>query len=633
MPVTDHSYESQSADMRLLDVGTFEFFERTNNEPYAILSHTWDEKEFTYSDMIRFQEKVATWSSHDRKSSMNHSSQPGAAKVRRACRSAETQGFRYIWIDTCCINKENPSELSRAIRSMFRWYERAAVCLVHLSDVGFTLPGDVSFKDTSRWPNKGLPKWFTRGWTYQELLAPKDVSFYNAEWVFIGSKRSLWSQINEATKIPKEALLKDRSLKQYSAAQKLSWAAGRQTKEEEDIAYSLIGIFDVTLQLDYGEGGEKAFHRLQRAILAETDDMSIFAWSMPPSRLSLQSLAPYDISEDENLFAPCTAVFAPCGQTESIVDSGNRTIVAAANKLHVAGTARLRFVHLPKSYNRSRRYFREPADWRNLETHKTTRYVMFVGSTTLNDELYSVGLCMTKVSERMFKRDFEAPVVYMKSAAAIFVELEEYYIAIRGPYPRFSHDVLSLRNKDSVAIVDAWPPDRWDHSRGVLFEPPSKLHISWAHIVVSIEKQIFPLIVLCDHRSQAHLLCTLICPTANPQILSALRRAQPSRRVEEQTWEELEALIPEVKDLKCVSLTIDGTKTQLSPVILSDTTLQIIRVVQHEHSQVRDSAVDGGLSAPGKRRSLGGLVGNRYSRFLHSALMVTNHPRRSTRPL
>jgi hypothetical protein len=215
--------------------------------PYAILSHTWGDEEVTFDDI---EEPYAT-------------SMKGYRKIVGCCAQARLDGFDWVWIDTCCIDKKSSAELSEAINSMYRWYWRAETCYVHLSDV----------------PAKPLRKsaWFTRGWTLQELLAPVMVEFYARDWTWIGTKMSLAKDIRRTTGISYDVLLDRTNVKLACVAEKFSWASQREVTRAEDTAYSLLGIFEVNMPLLYGEG-PRAFYRLQEEILRQTPDQTIFAW-------------------------------------------------------------------------------------------------------------------------------------------------------------------------------------------------------------------------------------------------------------------------------------------------------------------------------------------------------------------
>jgi hypothetical protein len=219
---------------------------------YAILSHTWgaDTEEVTYRDLIDGTGK----------------NKVGYEKIRFCGEQARRDGLHNFWVDTCCIDKSNNNELAEAINSMFRWYHNATKCYVYLSDV--SAPGiDIGDKsDQLPWEMAfRTSRWFTRGWTLQELIAPTSVEFFSKNQKLLGDKRSLERHICEITRIPSIAL-RGGSLAELSATERMSWAETRQTTREEDMAYSLLGIFDVYMPLIYGEGRENAVGRLREAI-------------------------------------------------------------------------------------------------------------------------------------------------------------------------------------------------------------------------------------------------------------------------------------------------------------------------------------------------------------------------------
>ncbi len=159
---------------------------------------------------------------------------------------------------------------------MYRWYQNADVCFAYLVDVR-TTQSDASFEESFT-----KARWFTRGWCLQELIAPRQLFFFNSTWKKIGNKFALQSIITQITGIDKRSLLNP-NLSSISVARRMSWASKRQTTRPEDIAYCLLGIFDVNMPLLYGEG-EKAFIRLQEEIMKEVDDHSIFAWRFKERR-------------------------------------------------------------------------------------------------------------------------------------------------------------------------------------------------------------------------------------------------------------------------------------------------------------------------------------------------------------
>ena len=174
--------------------------------------------------------------------------------------------MKYFWVDTCCIDKSNSVELQEAINSMFRWYQNAAKCYVYLSDVSTRKRKASDQFSEYTWESAfWSSRWFTRGWTLQELLAPGSVEFFSREGRRLGDKRTLEQQIHKITGIAIPAL-RGSPLSQFDVDERLSWAENRQTTREEDKAYSLFGIFDIQIPLLYGEGSDKAFKRLREEI-------------------------------------------------------------------------------------------------------------------------------------------------------------------------------------------------------------------------------------------------------------------------------------------------------------------------------------------------------------------------------
>ncbi|KAK3386709.1 heterokaryon incompatibility protein-domain-containing protein [Podospora didyma] len=282
--------------MRLLDTTslTLKFFAGGPIPEYAILSHRWEEEEVLFDDIRNGV-------------TQGIEALKGFAKVKQSCDLACREGYHYIWIDTCCIDKASSAELSESINSMFNWYRQAAVCYAYLSDVRKLDWRTSSFSDS---------QWFTRGWTLQELIAPAVVVFYDSGWDQIGTKSDLCSIIETKTGIPSTVLVRqdyemagcsscnqgalgfvligpdvvpcshnsrqDRELstvlENCSVAQRLSWASRRNTTRVEDAAYCLLGIFGVNMPLLYGEG-LRAFVRLQEEIIKISNDQSILAFA------------------------------------------------------------------------------------------------------------------------------------------------------------------------------------------------------------------------------------------------------------------------------------------------------------------------------------------------------------------
>ncbi|KXJ96508.1 heterokaryon incompatibility protein-domain-containing protein [Microdochium bolleyi] len=308
--------------MRLLNTTTITFtdWEVTEVPPYAILSHVWGEDEVLYHDIIK---KTA------------QAKKAGYDKVFNTCQQARRDGYEWAWIDSCCINKTDGVELSEAINSMYKWYQRADICYAYLVDVELLNPlalepnpvwqGEAEARrkqprwsfyeiNYSNWDIEGDPvtevaprwqwtsaapeggsrtgnrtqeahefldslarsNWFRRGWTLQELIAPPQVVFYNKTWIEIGTRKSLKEHVATIAGIEVSALLGGvQILRKLPAALKMSWASNRYTTKVEDMAYCLLGIFDITMPLLYGEGA-KAMIRLQELIFLQTEDYSLF---------------------------------------------------------------------------------------------------------------------------------------------------------------------------------------------------------------------------------------------------------------------------------------------------------------------------------------------------------------------
>ncbi|KAI6102875.1 heterokaryon incompatibility protein-domain-containing protein [Pisolithus sp. B1] len=252
---------------------------------YAILSHRWG-AEVGYEEMTGLMKMEGRKRDEVRQ-------RAGYQKIIESCKQAKKGGYEWLWIDTCCIDKRSSAELSEAINSMYRWYQNAQVCYAYLNDVDeSTFPTE---QDNNKFDkSNGWPEWFVRGWTLQELIAPKKVEFFNKAWVRIGNKRRLAPKLERITGISCSVLTDSFSGRGLSVARIMSWAAHRKTTRVEDRAYSLMGLFGVNMPMLYGEG-KKAFRRLQLEIIREFSDQSIFAWNpRTPRRGSVLAEDPSD---------------------------------------------------------------------------------------------------------------------------------------------------------------------------------------------------------------------------------------------------------------------------------------------------------------------------------------------------
>ncbi|THU92937.1 HET-domain-containing protein [Dendrothele bispora CBS 962.96] len=290
--------------MRLLNTETLEVKEFLVDIPtYAILSHTWEkEEEVELKDIQDCQRLPDIQGCRNFEEAKDRAGwkKAGWRKIWNACKYVQQYKFEWIWIDTCCIDKTSSAELSEALNSMYKYYREGRVCIAYLSDVlnGRSMTGLEQFKKS---------RWFERGWTLQELIAPRHVVFLDQKWNMIGTRYSMRHIVSEVTAIPVNLFEGHRSRQReepedYSIAQRMSWAASRRTTREEDMAYCLMGLFGVNMSPIYGEGGAKAFMRLQLEIIKYSDDRSIFAW-----------VALEDYQRDRGLFASSPSEFAFSG--------------------------------------------------------------------------------------------------------------------------------------------------------------------------------------------------------------------------------------------------------------------------------------------------------------------------------
>lgn len=284
--------------MRLINTTTRELSEFYGDAvpSYAILSHLWVEgQEISFREFTDLSPSATTRS--------------GFHKIQNACEIALKDGIEWIWIDTNCIDKASSAELTEAINSMYTWYRGAEVCYAYLSDVPEL---DVEQEDPLRLFRQS--RWFHRGWTLQELIGPRQMVFYSQTWTRIGDRSQfLAGAISSVTGIEVSLLQGRTDLHEVSIAKKMSWAATRQTSRVEDVAYCLLGIFDVNIPLLYGEGS-KAFIRLQEEIIRTSNDHTIFCWTrnagVPSEWTSMLAPSPKAFSKSSDYF-PIDAWEAP----------------------------------------------------------------------------------------------------------------------------------------------------------------------------------------------------------------------------------------------------------------------------------------------------------------------------------
>jgi Heterokaryon incompatibility protein (HET) len=399
--------------------------------PYAILSHTWGPEEVDMQEFQRFKPEI------------HHSE--GYGKIKRFCEQAMMAGFEHAWVDTCCIDKSSSSELSEAINSMFRWYQRASLCYVYLADVSSGVPESemVDLFESSRW--------FTRGWTLQELLAPQKVNFYSKEWVLIGN-REIW-RINIAlvTGMHEKVLSGDYdTIRSFGIAQKMSWASKRTTTRAEDSVYCLLGLFDVNMPLLYGEGKLKAFWRLQEEIMKDSDDQSIFAWDGNSSHNLCGFLAPYP---------------------------------SAFNKSsHIIPM---------KSWTASQPYFMTNAGLKidGLIHHlsRDGQKVFLLRCLRENEPECAIGVLVTPLSSggdqfaRLEGHLVSVPVSSIKSESLRTIYIRKELLQPEQQFVRRTAETLSFRvstSLDGHILLSVYPKNQWNQKDNTIY-PPAELHTNF----------------------------------------------------------------------------------------------------------------------------------------------------------
>ncbi|KAI0423793.1 HET-domain-containing protein [Xylaria sp. FL1042] len=415
-------------------------------------------------------------------------------------------------IDRVCIDKSSSAELTEAINSMYRWYKESDVCYAFLSDVSesrLSLPS-----------SKGLSssRWFTRGWTLQELLAPDNVQFYSSEWKIIGNKKEdpLCSIISDITKIDQN-ILRGKDILDISIARRMYWASGRQTTRIEDLAYSLLGIFDINMPLIYGEG-HKAFRRLQEEILRTTDDQSIFAWynyKFDGSPVDVLAHSPSDFA-DSGSISPYTP-FRVNRKATSITNQGiavEMPILSIPSPLHTEyspfeeieaildcqlgsapgtfPTIRLRSVERG-GFHAQRHYYRIMEEMTKIKSHDSlellTGNMIGFDPTQLDQDIYKSALAKLnwscKVETIIVTRRIPRP----KSQDDL-VQIPWSLSLLAGEYPPDTTPFwLALYSSRSYAvhIEDIYPKERWDESLKQMRVSPLRKEVFGQGCVCQIE--------------------------------------------------------------------------------------------------------------------------------------------------
>jgi hypothetical protein len=229
---------------------------------YVMLSHKWEDNEPLYQDVIH----IAVY---------DLDKSPTRDKLQMFCKIVRDAGFDWAWSDTCCINKSDHFVLQEALVAMFKWYQGSAMMIVFLRGV----------RSASQLGALARSIWNTRAWTLQEYVAAKVIHFYTEDWTLYmnldipNHKESpaIISEMEEATRVSAQTLMVLRPGSD-DIREKLCLAARRETTIVEDAAYSLLGIFSMSLPVVYGEG-DHALGRLLSQLLTSSGDMSILAWT------------------------------------------------------------------------------------------------------------------------------------------------------------------------------------------------------------------------------------------------------------------------------------------------------------------------------------------------------------------
>jgi hypothetical protein len=254
-----------------------DFLDALSIPRYAAISYSWEADEVRHGNL--------------RETSLA-SEKPSLQELKEFCLQAGNLSLEWLWVDTVCVNRSSSAELSEAINSTFKWFRQSEACIVYLSDVDYV--------DDSQEQEKRIrqSRWMRRSWTLQELIASQNIHFYAANWMRIGTKESLLPLLSEVTQVDKAVLENADHLSHYSIGRIMSWAANREAPRVEDIAYSLLGLFGVSMPILYGEG-HTAFTRLQEKIFQRTDDATLFAWQSSNSNHMYRGLfaqSPYEFA-------------------------------------------------------------------------------------------------------------------------------------------------------------------------------------------------------------------------------------------------------------------------------------------------------------------------------------------------
>ncbi|KAK5652412.1 hypothetical protein OQA88_10454 [Cercophora sp. LCS_1] len=452
--------------MKLINTGTLRLEEYLDASapPYAILSHTWEDEEVLYQEFIQ--------------PAGPHLQKKGYTKIVQTCRLAREASFTHCWVDTCCIDKLSSAELTESINSMFKWYQQSAVCLVYLSDL---LPTDDPAKKLASC------RWFTRGWTLQELLAPRQLWFFDQSWTFRGSKDDFTAELLSITQIQRRYLFDQQPLRNAPVARKMAWAASRKTTRVEDAAYSLLGIFGINMPLIYGEG-QAAFRRLQEEIMKQTNDLTIFHWTHG----SKGGEAP-DASWYIDLFAASPANFNQSAR----MSPHNRTFLdpefSMTNKgLRITSCLLVSDLRPPQLV--------VGREWKTLDS--------------VNDQFHNVCIFLRKIGPDLYVREGRATstraIMYDLTRDDTHWMMRTFYIATEAAevemfkwYPTPANKFFFFPTNSNFRVSDVTPTSHWDASNRMFFPPGSAEQIFAVKLrIYSYGRWVPDLLLVLDQRGK-----------------------------------------------------------------------------------------------------------------------------------
>lgn len=518
--------------MRLLNATTYELEDFSNKliPEYAILSHTWDHDEVTYQDLLY---------------STNRKERKGWAKIVESCRLALYETVEYVWVDTCCIDKSSSADLSEAINSMFGWYQNAYVCFAYLSDLkhGHSIEKNI-----------GNCRWWGRGWTLQELIAPKRVEFYDAMWTSIGSRKFYSDYISRLTNIPEEMLQLGwaAGLKTYSVAARMSWAARRETTKPEDIAYCLLGIFDIQMPIIYGEG-HKAFLRLQHEIMKRSNDLTIFACELH-SGYSSQYQGQCLFAESPSDFIRMTGFkrFSHTLVEPSVTSRGVKFSGELMLRVHEVSQ-----VVTPK---------------------ESSCLVLYLGHFGDDDEdswHRASGICLRKVGPKLYHRDPMFNLVHLPNKRVKYVTqirvtdvylLTEFNFDYNKMLVNYRKGSVHIPEHDMFDLDDAVPESLWDIESRLFLRPRpnpwQRYDMVLATLFVSNALR-HPLVALCDYRESIPRAKIFQRSGSDAHIHNVI--FQERCRENSMSWTDLELQVPAVRNLQSsVIVELGNTTTRVS---------------------------------------------------------------------